>query len=123
LSEEYINGIGAVRVSTQCCGRAVEHKRPWDVADMLLDPLFTEGRAAAEASPIRAGFSVPVFGGDRVIGALACHYENPYTPTPWDIERNESFAKLIAIALIELRAAAPHKVPLDDESLEQPLAS
>jgi GAF domain-containing protein len=100
----------------------VEHKRPRVVADMPTDPLFTEGRAAAEASPIRAGFSVPVFDGERVIGALACHYENRYTPTPWDVERNESFAQLIGIALIELRTAAPHKVLLDDESLEQPLA-
>ncbi|HKR86098.1 MAG TPA: GAF domain-containing protein, partial [Terriglobales bacterium] len=103
LPEEYITGIGAVRVGTQCCGRAVEHKRPWVVTDMLTDPLFAEGRAGAEASPIRAAFSVPVFDGDRAIGALACHYQNPYTPTPWDIERNESFAKLIGIALIELR--------------------
>jgi len=123
LPAEYINGIGAVRVGTQCCGRAVEHRRPWVVTDMLTDPLFAEGRAGAEDSPIRAAFSVPVFDGDRVIGALACHYENPYTPTPWDIERNESFAKLIGVALIELRAIAPHKVPIDDASLKQPLAS
>jgi len=123
LPEEYIAGIGAVRVGTQCCGRAVEHKRPWVVTDMLTDPLFAEGRAAAEASPIRAAFSVPVFDGDRAIGALACHYPNPYTPTPWDIERNESFAKLIGIALIELRGLAPHKAPIDDRTLKQPLAS
>ncbi len=90
---------------------------------MLTDPLFADGRAGAEASPIRAGFSVPVFDGDRVIGALACHYENPYTPSPWDIERNESFAKLIGIALMELRGIAPQEVPIDDSSIEQPLAS
>ena len=119
LPEEYIKRIGPVRVGTQCCGRAVEHRRPWVVTDMLTDPLFAEGRAGAEDSPIRAAFSVPVFDGERVIGALACHYENPYTPTPWDIERNESFAKLIGIALIEFRAIAPTKVPIDDPSLNQ----
>ena len=59
----------------------------------------------------------------EVIGALACHYESPYTPTPWDIERNESFAKLIGVALMELRGAAPQEVPIDDTSMEQPLAS
>lgn len=121
LPEEYISGIGAVRVGTQCCGRAVEHKRPWVVTDMLTDPLFAEGRAAAEASPIRAAFSVPVFDGDRAVRALAC--QNPYTPIPGDIERNESFAKLIGIALLELRGLAPLKAPTDDASLEQPLAS
>jgi len=123
LPEEYINGIGAVRVGTQCCGRAVAHKRPWVVTDMLTDPLFADGRAGAEASTIRAGFSVPVFDGDRVIGSLACHYENPYTPTPWDIERNESFAKLIGVALMELRGIAPHEVPIDDAGIEQAMAS
>ena len=123
LPDEYIRGIGAVRLGTQCCGRAVAHKRPWVVADMLTDPLFADGRAAAEASPIRAGFSVPVFDGDRAIGALACHYQNAYTPTPWDIERNESFAKLIGIALMELRGLAPEEVPIEDTSISQPLAS
>src|SRR5579859_2572561 len=29
----YIEGIGEVRVGTQCCGRAVEHKRPWIVSE------------------------------------------------------------------------------------------
>lgn len=123
LPDEYIKGIGIVRVGTQCCGRAVAEKRPWVVVDMLTDPLFADGRAGAEASAIRAGFSVPVFAGDRVIGALACHYESPYTPTPWDIERNESFAKLIGVALMELRGIAPQEVPIDDISIEQPLAS
>jgi len=42
---------------------------------------------------------------------------------PGTSRANESFAKLIGIALIEFRTAAPHKVLLDDESLEQPLAS
>ncbi|HEX7894641.1 MAG TPA: GAF domain-containing protein [Terriglobales bacterium] len=123
LPKEYIEGIGPVRVGTQCCGRAVEHKRPWVVTDMLTDPLFADGRAGAEASPIRAGFSVPVFDGERVVGSLACHYENPYTPTPWDIERNESFAKLIGIALTELRGISPQEFPRGEPSMEQPLAS
>src|SRR6185437_3186049 len=122
LPAEYIGGIGTVRVGEQCCGRAVEHKKPWVVTDMLTDPLFADGRAGAEASPIRAGFSVPVFDEGRVIGALACHYENPYTPSPWDIERNESFAKLIGVAPMELRGISPQDVPLDD-TMEQPLAS
>ena len=123
LPDEYIKGIGAVRVGTQCCGRAVAHKRPWVVTDMLTDPLFADGRAGAEASPIRAAFSVPVFAGDRVIGSLACHYTSPYTPTPWDIERNESFAKLIGVALMELHGITPQQVPIDDAAIEQAMAS
>lgn len=96
---EYIQGIGAVRVGTQCCGRAVEQKRPWIVKDMLSDPLFADGREGALATSIRAAFSVPVMDGDTAIASLACHYNRPYSPSPVDIERNEAFARLFAIAL------------------------
>lgn len=43
LPEEYIAGIGEVRVGEQCCGRAVAHRKPWVVEDMLTDPLFATG--------------------------------------------------------------------------------
>ena len=99
LPEEYIAGIGLVRVGSQCCGRAVEHKRPWIVTDMLADPLFTEGRDGAKASLIRAAFSVPVLDSDKAIASLACHYTVAHTPSALDIERNQVFAKLIAISL------------------------
>lgn len=103
LPQEYIDGIGAVRVGTQCCGRAVQHRKPWIVSDMLTDPLFADGCAGALASNIRAAFSVPVVDGQTVLGALACHYQVPHTPRNVDIERNENFAKLIAMSLRELR--------------------
>jgi len=99
LPVEYIRGIGTVRVGAQCCGRAVEHKRPWIVSDMLSDPLFAEGRAGALASPIRAAFSVPVMDGDTVIASLACHFIRPHTPSDVDVERNQAFANLFAISL------------------------
>ena len=99
LPKEYIAGIGTVRVGSQCCGRAVEHKKPWIVTDMLEDPLFVEGRAGAKATLVRAAFSVPVLDGDTAIASLACHYTAPHTPSALDIERNEVFAKLIAISL------------------------
>jgi len=104
LPAEYIGGIGTVRVGEQCCGRAVGHKKPWVVTDMLTDPLFADGRAGAEASPIRAAFSVPVMDGDTVVASLACHFTEAHTPSDVDIERNEAFAKLFAIVL---RARAP----------------
>lgn len=99
LPADYIRGIGTVRVGTQCCGRAVAHKRPWIVTNMLTDPLFADGRAGALDSPIRAGFSVPVMDGGTVIAALACHFTSPHTPSDIDIERNEVFARLFAISL------------------------
>jgi len=120
LPKEYIAGIGAVRVGSQCCGRAVEHKKPWIVADMLTDPLFAEGRAGAESSPIRAAFSIPVMDGDHAIASLACHFASPSVPTALDIERNEVFAKLIAISLrgrLPIHVAEPFFASASDPSL------
>lgn len=111
LPAEYIEGIGTVRVGTQCCGRAVAHKKPWIVSDMMTDPLFEEGRAGALNSPIRAGFSVPVMDGDRAIASLACHFSNPHTPSELDIDRNQVFANLFAIA-IRSRLPMPLGEPL-----------
>ena len=99
LPAEYINSIGTVRIGAQCCGRAVAHKKPWIVTDMLTDPLFAEGRAGAINSPIRAGFSVPVMDGNEAIAALACHFTSAHTPSDLDIERNQVFANLFAISL------------------------
>jgi len=110
LPEEYIAGCAEIRVGSQCCGRAVEAKKPWIVTDMLHDPLFAGGRKGAENSLVRAAFSVPVFQGDSVIASLACHYAAPRTPSALDIERNEHFARLIAIILTSHRidtAGAP----------------
>jgi GAF domain-containing protein len=128
LPKEYIAGIGAVRVGSQCCGRAVEHKNPWVVADMLTDPLFAEGRAGAVSSPIRAAFSVPVIDGDHAIASLACHFAAPRAPSALDIERNEVFAKLIAISLrgwLPLTIAQPLFASSADQTLpqQQPVTS
>ncbi len=102
LPADYIAGCGDVAIGDQCCGRAVAHKREWVVVDMLSDPLFASAREAAKNSPIRAGFSVPVLDrSGRVIAALACHYEQPFKPSNYDIERNKLFAKLISAAIEE----------------------
>jgi GAF domain-containing protein len=102
LPEAYVKACGPVAVGTQCCGRAVEHKKPWLVTDMLTDPLFADARKAAENTSIRAAFSVPVMTSDgQVLGSLACHYKKPYTATENDIERNQIFAQLIAYALTQ----------------------
>ncbi|WP_162601262.1 GAF domain-containing protein [Occallatibacter savannae] len=119
LPAEYTKGIGTVRVGEQCCGRAVAHKRPWIVTDMLTDPLFTDGRKGATDSPIRAAFSVPVIDGDDVIASLACHFTKPHTPSPLDIERNEVFANLFAISLRGRRPFVIEK-PIHVQSPDRP---
>lgn len=107
LPEEYVAGIGEVRVGSQCCGRAVEKEKPWIVTDMLHDPLFAEGRDGASNSLIRAAFSVPVFVDGKVAASLACHFTKAHSPSHEDIDRNEHFARLIAITLKGRGTAIP----------------
>jgi GAF domain-containing protein len=107
LPKEYIEGIGTVRVGEQCCGRAVAHKKPWIVSDMLTDPLFGDGVKGALDSPICSAFSVPVMDGDEAIASLACHFTSPRNPSDLDIERNEVFARLFAISMRGRRPVVP----------------
>ena len=98
LPPEYVAACGPVKIGDQCCGRAVAHKRPWVVSNMLTDPDWTELRQEVEQTPIRAAFSVPVMIDDQCIGSLACHFKKPYQPNQDAIERNQIFATLIAFA-------------------------
>jgi GAF domain-containing protein len=72
---------------------------------MLSDPLFKDGVQGAKGSDIRAGFSVPVIAHNIAVGSLACHFRRPHTPTRTEIERNQSFATLIAYGLEHPTAA------------------
>ena len=98
---------GDVRVGDQCCGRAVFHKKPWIVQNMLTDPLFASGGAAAANSSIRAGFSVPVLeaSGD-CIGALGCVFQEPHAPTGEQISQSEIWAGFIARTIADARRVA-----------------
>ena len=105
LPEQYVQACGDVRIGDQCCGRAVAQRKPWIVSDMLQDPLFASAKQAAQVSPIRAAFSVPVIDerGD-CLGSLACHYDRPHVPRNEDIERNEIWATMIAHVISQYRA-------------------
>lgn len=107
LSEAYIANCGDVRIGEQCCGRAVAQRKVWVVSDMLNDPLFAAARQAAVESPIRAAFSVPVIdANDEAIGSLACHFSEVHTPTSSEIERNRTWASLIAYTISQYKEAA-----------------
>src|ERR1700687_4690828 len=97
LPPAYVDVCGEVSIGDQCCGRAVLHRKPWVVSDLLSDPLFSSARDASLVSPIRAGFSVPVIdGNNECIGSIGCHCAEPHTPASADIERNEIWATVIA---------------------------
>jgi len=100
LPESYLAGCAEVPLGTQCCGRAALHKTPWIVSDMWTDPLFADCREAAMATGMRSAFSVPVLDVNGTCkGALASHFREAYMPSPYDLERQSLFAKLIAFAL------------------------
>ena len=105
LPSEYVEACGNVRIGDQCCGRAVQNRKPWIVSDMLADPLFASARDAALRSPIRAAFSVPVID-DRndCLGSLACHYGEPHSPSREEIERNTIWAGMIAHVISQFTA-------------------
>ena len=106
LPPAYIEACGDVSIGDQCCGRAVQHGKPWIVSDMLTDPLFASAKAAALLSPIRAAFSVPVIDDNHeILGSLACHYDRAHTATREEIERNQTWAGLIAHAISQYKAA------------------
>jgi GAF domain-containing protein len=97
IPPDFTRLCGDVRVGDQCCGRAVLHKKPWIVANMLTDPLFASGGDAVANSPIRAGFSVPVLeASGECIGALGCVFREPHSPTTEQISQNEIWADFIA---------------------------
>jgi hypothetical protein len=100
LPTSYIESCGNIPIGEQCCGRAVAHRKPWIVTAMLTDPLFASAREAAIRSPIRSVFSVPAMSEDgRCVGSLACHYSEIHTPSAGDIERNTTWASMIAHTL------------------------
>ena len=106
LPPSYVEACGNVRIGDQCCGRAVENRKPWIVSDMLTDPLFASAKEAALVSPIRAAFSIPVIDDTgRVLGSLACHYDKPHTATDDEIKRNQTWAGLVAHTMSQYKAA------------------
>lgn len=105
LPKDYVGECGNVEVGTQCCGRAVQHKKPWVVSDMLTDPLFAEAREASVKTGIQSAFSVPVMNADgEVLGSLSSHFRGKYTPSEYAIERSRLFATLIAFAIAKEHA-------------------
>jgi GAF domain-containing protein len=98
LSKAYVEACGPVAIGEQCCGRAVAHRKPWVVENMLTDPDWTHLHQEIGKTEIRAALSVPVMLDEECIGSLACHFKRPFSPNDDSIQRNQTFATLIAFA-------------------------
>ncbi len=100
LPKEYVEGCDGLPLGAPVCGWVVQNRKPDWVEDMLVDPNFAAYKGLAERTGVRAGFSVPVIDSDgECFGALASHFEKPFRPTSYHIERNKIFATLIAFAI------------------------
>ncbi len=98
LPQATIECVRELPLGVMTCGRAVQEQKPIIARDLRSDTEYK----AAWSTPVRACFSVPVIGhGGRVHGSLACHFKKVHSPTSYDIERNQLFAKLIAYAIEE----------------------
>ena len=96
LPMETIASVRTLAVGSMTCGRAVLEKQPVIAPSLRSDPEY----ASTRDTLVRACFSVPVIGHEgRVHGSLACHFTQERSPSPYDIERNQLFAQLIAFAL------------------------
>lgn len=124
LPPDYITACGDVAVGAQCCGRAVQHYKPCIVPDLLADPAFSDRRDALKTTGIRAAFSVPVLNGDhKCLGSLACYFAAPHMPAAHEIERNEIFATLIAVAITTRGSPADIGEPAGIRRSLSPLAA
>lgn len=118
LPAEYVEACGNVQIGDQCCGGAVQNRKPWIVSDMLTDPLFASAKDGALRSSIRAAFSVPVMSeAGECIGSLACHYEEAHCPSHEEIERNTIWAGMIAHVISEYTVAGLSKTSVAEHGL------
>src|SRR5205807_8644129 len=51
LPEEYVQACGDVRVGDQCCGRAVQQRKPWIGGDMLAVPRVASAKEEPQVFP------------------------------------------------------------------------
>ncbi|MEO5815135.1 MAG: PAS domain S-box protein [Gemmatimonadaceae bacterium] len=75
--------------------------------DIVADPLWDDRRALASAHGIRGGWAIPLRAADgRVIGALACFYDEVRAATSRERELSRAAVHLASIALSSARDAA-----------------
>jgi GAF domain-containing protein len=105
LPQSYVKNCGDIPIGEQCCGRAVAHRKPRIVSDMLSDPLFESAKKPALESPIRAAYSVPIIDDRKhCLGSLACHYSVAHIPPKEAIQHNEEWASLLDQAISQYKA-------------------
>jgi PAS domain S-box-containing protein len=82
------------------CGLAALRKERVIVADVQIDPLWTNARELAKKHGFRTGWSSPIFSSGRnVLGALGIYWKKPYTPSPAHFEFVDQITHLASVAI------------------------
>jgi PAS domain S-box-containing protein len=98
----YVAEIDGIAIGPQAgsCGTAAHRRAPVIVADVEVDPLWAEYRAAARLAGVRACWSAPILGRDgRLLGTFAVYYDHPREPTEREARLVARFTHLAAIAM------------------------
>lgn len=97
------------------CGTAMYTKRPVIVTDIQIDPLWEDYQDLAQASGVRACWSMPILATDgHVLGTFAMYYQEPRAPSKQDLALIARATHIAGIAIErrqledELRALSAH---------------
>ena len=106
LPAEYQRAIDGLPIGPQAgsCGAAVSLRRLVIVTDILVDPLWENYRTIAAPHGLRACWSSPILGANRVLGSFAMYYGAPRPPTPYELRLIDIATDLARIAIEHHRA-------------------
>jgi signal transduction histidine kinase len=117
LSDDYNRALDGQAIGPKAgsCGTAMYTKRPVIVTDIQVDPLWEDYQDLAQASGVRACWSMPILATDgRVLGTFAMYYQDPRAPSKQDLALIARATHIAGIAIErrqleeELRALSAH---------------
>ena len=106
LPVEYQRAINGLPIGPKAgsCGTAVSLRRLVIVTDILVDPLWENYRTLAAPHGMRACWSSPILGANKVLGSFAMYYGAPRPPTPYELRLIDVATDLARIAIEHHRA-------------------
>ncbi len=102
LSPAFVRAIDGLPIGPQVgsCGTAMYRRSPVVVEDIATDPLWNDYRAIAEASGLRACWSVPILDvGGHVLGSFATYFRAPRQPRPAELRVVEAATSAAAVVI------------------------
>src|SRR3954447_10640209 len=97
LPADYVEAIDGIAIGPEVgtCGSAAHNGTSQVTTDIFEDPRWEAFRPLAEAAGLRACWSVPLVHEGTVLGTFAVYHEQPYEPSPKELELAESYAGVL----------------------------